>query len=135
MPVRSYGVGWATTDTPGELVGIHGEANSGGAGEYTTCDRGASGYQVPVGKTFYITSVIFSGDAAGARFFIGYGDNDVGVSQPAPTNPVPITAELQCGAGDTTYQVMLWASVPAGKYPFIRCQTSVVKAHIVGIEV
>jgi hypothetical protein len=89
---------------------------------------GVSGYQVPVGKTLYLSAIeidISTVSAAGKCMYVGYGDNDIGMSQAAdPTNAVYF------GDGSTNQghlsmqtvgrnQAMVDFQVPAQKYLFI----------------
>ena len=92
-------------------------------------------YQVPVGKTFYITKVSYSVSTANEHVIIGYGDTGIPDQAAPPTNYVALTAYLQAPAAYTIYERDLFLAIPAQKYPCVKAGTAGLYALIHGIEV
>lgn len=91
---------------------------------YDSLRRNGSFYQVPVGKKLIVVALRaqdFSGAASGVGF-IGYGDNTVANSGPAPSNKVDFSLgglNHYIGAASGAYGIFespLYFEVPAGKY-------------------
>ena len=100
-------------------------------------------YSVPASKVFYALKVPFYCVAAAGLHNIGYGDDGVAEGIAAPTTPVYLlgsTAVLGVivnAAANTFYELKIFASVPAGKFPFIsRAAVGGISSIVViGIEV
>ena len=111
-------------------------------GRYSTleCPMGTD-YQVPAGKTFKITKVIFVMPLTGDAFDIGYGDDAVENSTTPPTNYVRVLASgatytlsfLYAAAGGTVYVFDVYGEIPAGKFPCVQSKANP-GIHVIGIE-
>ena len=100
-------------------------------------------YSVPTGKTFLLNKLIFKSSLAGMTFNIGYGDDGVGAGTSDPTAPVWVigsnnsSSALMDEVADRMYEILLYGSIPAGKFPFLdTAATSGFKNAILqGVEV
>lgn len=112
----------------GTLIVLHARVTTvAGNDKWTTFRQQftTAGYQVPAGKTLYVTNLHFVASTATAYHQLLYGDTDVGISAAAaPTNPVyydgnPLggSAAWTALAAATNYQIPIHASFPASKYP------------------
>lgn len=82
-------------------------------------------YQVATGKVFYLTRIFLNSQTAGIQHTVGYGDDAVAEGTTAPTTPVyqignNTTSTLQATTANITQEFKCYASMPAGKYPFVR---------------
>mgnify|MGYP001571637590 CR=1 FL=1 len=106
-------------------------------------DPGGTDYQVPSGKVFYFLKVIFSSGASAINFGLGYGDTGVANGITEPTAPVFLMGNtsaqspLSIDVANKPYEIPVYASVPAGKFPFANTvATSATKMlHAIGVEV
>lgn len=134
MSTKGYRIGSLAQDDETGIKFI--TANALAAGHYCTLEFPVgTDYQVPAGKTFYITKILYSAHVAGGGVLLGYGDDGVASGVAAPTNPVRLTALIMARLADEEYNSDLFIPVPAEKYPFIFTFGSDVWAKIQGIEV
>ena len=101
-------------------------------------------YQVPTGKTLFINRLLFSASIADApQVSIGYGDTGVASGIVLPTAPVFVVGQDNASvyvatAANITYDPVINAQIPAGKFPFANMQgglTTVLRVAIFGVEV
>jgi len=92
-------------------------------------------YQVPAGKTFYITKMHYSGVDASIGFVIGYGDTGVADGAAAPTNPVQLTQMHRGASAFIEYSADVFLAIPAAKYPYIQWQSGYILLNVEGLEV
>lgn len=126
------------------LIILHG-SSSGAANGISTLRKpnDSAGYQVPVGKTFYVKAVqIDVGVVAAALAAFGYSDTDLGVEvNTAPTNPVYVGGSASIARIGLAVlglkEIPANFSVPAGKYLFHNNSASaaVMSVKIFGYEV
>lgn len=92
-------------------------------------------YQVPAGKTLYISTVLFYGDTAKTIMRVLYGDDVVTASATPPTNPVYITPFYTVLVSGEDHHHETLIEVPAGKYPAFEFQVGGGVAEIQGVEI
>lgn len=92
-------------------------------------------YQVPVGKKFIISNVLYQGNAANLTFIIGYGDNTKDNDAAAPTNWKQQTGVITGLLAGEQYSEALYIEVPAEKYPAIQSKSAAIFATFFGKEV
>lgn len=91
-------------------------------------------YQVPAGKTFYITQAYTEIGGANGSFLVGYGDDGVPSQAGAPTNWKQMTTLLYIDKANVSYPFNLFVPIPAGKYPTLLASGGVGHINIVGVE-
>jgi len=92
-------------------------------------------YQVPEGKTFYITSVFYEGDVAKTIMRLLYGDDVVTASATPPTNPVYISPFYKAAVSDVHNHHETYLMVPEFKYPAVEMQTGNGVVEVQGLEI
>lgn len=92
-------------------------------------------YQVPAGKTFYITGLLLTGGAINAGCQFGYGDDAVGEGDVAPTNAVPISKPIVNPIANDSRYFSFFAPVPAQKFPYIWGVGGASSINVFGIEI
>ena len=92
-------------------------------------------YQVPEGKTFYITAVYFEGDTAKTIMRILYGDDVVTASATPPANVVYISPFYKAPIADVHNHHETMLIVPEFKYPAVEMQTGAGNVEIQGLEI
>jgi len=123
MATRLYKAGWATTDTPGDIVHLYASVNT--SGNYNVFSIGTSGsYQVPASKTLYITDINMYSSNANIHATLYYGDTAVTNSAAAPTNAIQISTSYASPTANTLTHISCFIAVPAQKYPHIRSGNS-----------
>ena len=123
-----------------------------GAGRYMTFESpDGTDYQVPANKTFKITRMIyFSTGNDITMSSIGYGDDGVAEGAAAPTTPKYVLGNGDAGFYGSLFGgtanlhvpppvVDVYAEVPTGKYPFLKCVATTgvatdIRAQIFGLE-
>lgn len=123
-----FKVGSGATDNPSNIVTITAPTSKGTADYETMEFPVGTDYQVPSGKTLYITKLIVSANAASADFAIGYGDTGVANGVTAPTNFVQITPNRMypfkyvngSGSSGVTTEHDVWIPIPQLKFPCAR---------------
>ena len=157
VAVPSFTAGNRILTNPGAGTGatpivLRGVVSASGTSKYTTLRKlgTSAGYQVTAGKTLTIWACLVQIQVASASsgVIIGYGDNDVGVSGSAPTNPLDDIGSTAGGASGTAWLAALtpvaaapvtsskvWTT-PAAKYPFISVGnvTATLEAQCFGTE-
>jgi len=115
MAVRNYRTGFAVTDTPGDGVCLQASAS---ASNYQTLLQHGSNYQVPAGKTLYITRVHFNVSVAGAAFNIGDATAAVTNSASSPANNIQTTGSIT----GTTTEMIIDCFIPVAQnlFPFLK---------------
>jgi hypothetical protein len=133
MSFATYKLGTLVTDTITGLKNLTGYASL--SFHYATFEYPqAIDYQVPAGKKFIITKLIFySGDVA-AVWKIGYGDDGVADGIVSPTNLVYILRELASTPANTLITVETYLEIPALKYPCMYTVSNGVWVNVMGIE-
>lgn len=128
MATRVFKAGDGTSDTPGDFVTLVNTKSVTSTRYQTLQTPDGVNYQVPVGKTLYITAINAS-NATGAANPVGpcgFGDTSINDSAALPTNP-NYFCDANVGlpiAGGTTQQLKGCWAIPAGKYPFTRYITN-----------
>lgn len=118
MTVRLYRAGYSVTDVPGDLVTLCGNDTVANANYQTFLQIGTA-YQVPVGKTLYLTGLLLMPTVANAGIGqIGYGDTAVSNSVAAPTSNFRITQQFLQATANDMKQWLIMAAIPAQKYPY-----------------
>ena len=92
-------------------------------------------YQVPAGKTFYMTRVMFATTSADSGIQIGYGTAGVPSQAGAPAGAVICTANFHSKVSYTPVTYDLLIPCPENTYPFVYALISVASVQIFGIEV
>lgn len=95
-------------------------------------------YQVPTGKTLYITKLQVGSGATSGTFFIldvGYGDDGVANSASAPTNRKVVYRTIYMQGAGLRGDLDVFIPIPAGKYPYIYGNGSWWNIAAMGIEV
>ena len=132
MAKRLYKLGSLAQDTRAGLKTIF---KTGLKDKYNTLEQPKdTDYQVAVGKSFYITCIRCTGDAANTIMRVLYGDDAVSDSADPPTNPVYITPFYKCCSADVCYCMDVFFEVPAGKYPAVHMQTGNGIMEVQGLE-
>lgn len=117
MATRLFRLRFGATDTPGDLVNLR--ANPSGNSRYMTfLKEDGTAYQVPAGKTLYITASNYHGVAAGNLWNFGYGDDAVADGVAAPTNAKSVSVSIVVAVANTQYTLDVYAAIPALKYPY-----------------
>ena len=116
MALRNYKIGGAVTDTPTDGKCLWKRVATT---KYETLATFAGAYQVPVGKTLYVTHILLNGDTANWSIEFGYGDDAVNGSATPPTNSVKQCEDLGSAAAFNTLDLSVFFPVPAGKYPYV----------------
>ena len=123
-----FKVGSGATDNPSNIITIS-APTAKGTNDYETMEFPVgTDYQVPSGKTLYITKIIAGTNAGSADFAIGYGDTGVANGTTPPTNFVQITPNRMypfkyvngSGSSGVTTDIDVWIPIPALKYPCVR---------------
>lgn len=98
-----------------------------GASDYMTME-GPVGtpYQVPAGKTFFVTRLTFNYAGGPNWFHVGYGDTAVASGAPAPTNFVKVTQAYGGGGSSIDASIDVMIPIPANKFPCIKNQSGTV---------
>jgi len=91
-------------------------------------------YQVPAGKKFIITRIMFHGQATNTQIRIGYGDNAVSGGT-APTNAVYLVKDLAGPTAFFEYTIDCFFVVPENKYPFHKAESNTSYVNIFGVEI
>lgn len=151
---RFFKFGSFSTDTVADIVSLWADVNVSGrnstlrlttsGGAYPITTGTGQGYQVPSGKTLYITQIMIGGTGATVNFtsfdFL-YGDTDVGFhSASLPTNAKSVVGAAAAGgarsftgqyfAGATSgplnpmNPITCWLPFPALKYPTVQLANS-----------
>lgn len=92
-------------------------------------------YQVPEGKTLYITELVFWGDTAKSMMRVLYGDDVVTASATPPTNPVYISPFHLEPVADVDHHHETFIFVPEFKYPAVEYQTGSGSVEIHGLVI
>ncbi len=92
-------------------------------------------YQVPAGKTLYITEIVFAGDTAKTIMRVLYGDDVVTASAVPPTNPVYISPFHGAPVADVDHHHETFIYVPALKYPAVEFQVGIGVVEVHGLEI
>ena len=99
-------------------------------------------YSVPASKELIIYRYFFQASAASINWGLAYGDDGVAAGTTDPTTPIWILGgdnlpSLVNETANKQYHEDIYASVPAGKFPFAEVSaTSANKfVHILGVEV
>lgn len=132
--VPSITIGGVVFTDIDNLIELAATNDSTAGQKYSTVRLGsaAAGYAVPASKSFYIRATatfLISAAAAAKNAYIGYADNDVGLSAAgAPTNPVyfggsPGASYILPANVNGTFQnprceMAFQFTVPTGKYLF-----------------
>jgi len=131
-----FKVGSLGTDSPASVKSMTSRTTS--ANNYMTLESVVgTDYQVPAGKTFYITSVVYMANSASGGIKIGYGDTGVADGAAAPTNFVQLTEEFRSETADKLIPVSVLVAIPAGKFPCVRQNAGAVQLYVTyfGVEV
>ena len=136
---RWYKVGSAETRDPTLLKCLINTQTQLDLNRYDSFDspRGTS-YQVPTGKTLYITKVqgsILQAAGADVGIEVGYGDTHVEDSVAAPTNVIPIYLTKFFTINGLQLDLDVWIPIPTGKFPYIYLMNNVGNFSAMGIEV
>jgi len=133
MAKRLYKLGSLAQDTRAGLKTIF---KLGLKDKYNTLEQPQdTDYQVPPAKTFYITGIKCTGDAANTVVQLLYGDDAVSDSAVEPTNPVYISPPCKCCTADVCYSHDVFFEVPAGKYPAIKITIGNAIVSLQGLEI
>lgn len=135
MASKVFKIGGGGTDTPADVKCM---AATPGSTQYMTFESPVgTDYQVPSGKIFYITKIIYSSSSSAAltAFQIGYGDTGVPAQAGAPTNAVNVTSMFATVTNSQQYTLDVFIPIPAQKYPYILTQGNGGPCTIFGIEV
>jgi len=92
-------------------------------------------YQVPAGKTFYISAIIFVGDTDKTIMRVLYGDDVVTASATPPTNAVYVTPFYKAPVMDIDHHHETLIEIPSLKYPAVEFQTGNGTVEIQGLEI
>jgi len=134
MPTRFYKAGFAVTDTPGDIKTIM--ANPTAPGNYMTFETPiGTDYQVPAGKTFYMTGCMIRAAGTIAIFNLGYGDTGVANGGTPPTNNKNVHGEFGEATSGASKYFDIFAAIPAEKYPYALSQNTNVHVTIYGLEI
>lgn len=133
---RVIRVGTIGSDTIGEARSMTAQA-TGGVNYMTLESIVGTDYQVPSGKTFYITKLILAPTSTASKCRLGYGDTGVANGAAAPTNAVDLTNSSQFSCTDNTTVVYdnLFFAIPSLKYPYVKSDQQSATVTIFGIEV
>jgi len=132
MTIKGFRIGSLVQDTD---AGIKGLWASQTGGNYCTFQSPVGTYyQVPTGKKFIITKIIYHGEGAGVCILIGYGDNAVNGGSP-PTNYVYLSKDIRGVTAWLEYTIDCYFEVPAGKYPFYKAESQNSVVHGFGVEI
>lgn len=137
MTIRAYKLGALGQD---DLTGVKclSAILAAAAPNYMTLEYPTgTDYQVPAGKTFYITKMDFHGNATDqhAIILIGYGDDGVADGAAAPTNFKALTANYYVNLASNTTPFDVIIPIPAEKYPCIKISVGTCAITVYGIEV
>src|SRR3990167_4433219 len=119
MAVIAYKLGALGQDS---VSGIKNLAGTVSGSNYMTLETPVgTDYQVPAGKTFYITKLDLTRlSGNGAQVKIGYGDSGVAHGTVSPTKYVALTSTYHIGGSATqTLAFEIIIPIPAQKYPCI----------------
>lgn len=130
---RLYRIGSLAVDTETGVKCLSFKANSG---NYDTCEFPiGTNYQVPAGKTLYITKILYMNKSAGGNFSFGYGDDAVTDDVNPPTNFVTSTTVIYADVANKEFELSVFIPIPANKYPCIRASFGDSRIIIFGVEV
>lgn len=133
MTIRNYLFGQITSDTVAD--GKH-LSLSGATTKYNTFEEViGTDYQVTTGKTLYLSLAIPIASTADTGFYLGYGDDAVNNSATPPTNAVQLMDLISVHNAYTPYEVPIFATIPADKYPYGYCAGGTLQVHVLGIEI
>jgi hypothetical protein len=135
MPVRAFKSGFGSTDTPGEVIALYAETTASAQHSTFRSDSTPTYYQVPAGKTFYITRIIHVNDAATGSSVFGYGDTAVNNDTTAPTNVKQKTKGFKVEVANREQVIDCFIPIPTGKYPYFKSSGNAGGAQVFGIEV
>lgn len=113
MAIRNYKSGFAVTDTPTDLICL--QCSPTASTSKSLLQNDTTNYQVPAGKTLYITKIIVHGEAANWTAAVEYADAADGV-----TNKRNVGGDLMSGV--SAYEVFksdVWIPIPESKYPCV----------------
>jgi len=128
----AFRIGSVAQDTTTGLKGLWAGQN---AGSYMTFQSPVGTYyQVPTGKKFIITKIVYHGEGANVQIRIGYGDDTTNSGSP-PTNAVYLVQFLSGVTAFLEYSIDCYFEVPEGKYPFYKAESQNSVVHIFGVEV
>lgn len=135
--VTGFTAGSYGSDLPDGIRSLLAETSA--ANLFTTLQSPeGTNYQVPAGKTFFITKIIWTGTAIGNAVVIGYGDSAVVNSATPPTNPQNVTGStigvFKIRVANEVLRENLMIAIPVGKFPFIKSIGGAVSVQIEGIE-
>lgn len=136
---RYYKLGAGESQQPGDFKCLTNSQQDIGSSRYDTLEtpRGTD-YQVPTGKTFWITKVIggtTDGAAGVAGVAIGYGNSGVANSVAAPTNSFVMAEIDHRFGGELLVNIDVLIPIPAGNYPWVQSRNAASNWTIFGMEV
>lgn len=101
------------------------------------CFESPSGvnYQVPSGKTFYITKILASALSNGTSISIHQADNGVDNTNVGITNLLKISGDIYFNNSNDTIDIPFFVIVPSLKYPHIYVLGNTAYATIFGVEI
>jgi len=134
MPTTAFKIGSLAQDSPTgiKILVAH---NVAGAHYMTFETPVGTDYQVPAGKTFYITKISYSVAAATASATIGSGTAAVGEGAVAPAGYVALTGLYYGYLAFTQYEGDAFIPIAQNLYPCLVSGGGAVDANIFGIEV
>lgn len=131
MAIRNFRAGGFVTDTPSDIKCFQCGPSSG---QYDTIIRNGTQYQVPSGKTLYITRVIInSSSAGGAR--IADADASVSNSATPPSGLRAIAQTIGCPGSYQPTAVDVFIPIGENKYPLVAAIGASVDVTLFGYEV
>ena len=92
-------------------------------------------YQVPAGKTFYITKIICSDVSASSGFYLGYGDTGVAEGAAAPVNYQRLTGVTHVNTAYYSYPFDVCIPIPANKFPVMAGSAAASQVTLYGVEI
>lgn len=92
-------------------------------------------YQVPAGKTLYISEIKFTGDAIGCRIQVSYGTDAIDDAAGPPANNVLLCQPHVVNAVDDTATYPVLYAIPALKYPHCLAGGGGIRVNLKGILV
>lgn len=135
--VTGFSTGSYGSDLPEGIRSLSAETSAANRFDTLQSPEGTN-YQVPAGKTFFISRIIWTGTALGNAVVIGFGDNAVSDSVTAPTNAQNLTPStigvFRVTVANQVQSENLLIAIPAGKFPFIKSIGGAVAVQIEGVE-